>query len=164
ELMLWMIPGLMLLTAGAAGVMASYGAFGPQWTTGDFLFYVFAVMGLAGETITLMTALAVGGELINRLTFRAEAHRDEFADLPESAEAEATESDSSSHGGGGVATLVKPTVAQIRAREATHRVKLDARGQAMQRTAAQVKPLANFIYRTMQVGVLLIAAGTILGG
>ncbi len=34
----------------------------------------------------------------------------------------------------------------------------------MQRTAAIVKPLSNFIYRTMQVGVLLIAAGTILGG
>ncbi len=37
-------------------------------------------------------------------------------------------------------------------------------GLAMQRTAAIVKPLSNFIYRTMQVGVLLIAAGTILGG
>ncbi len=34
----------------------------------------------------------------------------------------------------------------------------------MQRTAAMVKPLSNFIYRAMQVGVLLIAAGTILGG
>ena len=34
----------------------------------------------------------------------------------------------------------------------------------MQRTAATVKPLSNFIYRAMQVGVLLIAAGTILGG
>ena len=34
----------------------------------------------------------------------------------------------------------------------------------MQATAAEIKPLSNFIYRTMQVGVLLIAAGTILGG
>ena len=63
-----------------------------------------------------------------------------------------------------MATLVKPSVAEIRARETSHRVKLDARGEAMQRTAATVKPLSNFIYRTMQVGVLLIAAGTILGG
>ena len=31
-------------------------------------------------------------------------------------------------------------------------------------TAAIVKPLSNFVYRAMQVGVLLIAAGTILGG
>ena len=34
----------------------------------------------------------------------------------------------------------------------------------MQRTVGIVKPLSNFIYRAMQVGVLLIAAGTILGG
>ena len=34
----------------------------------------------------------------------------------------------------------------------------------MQATAPTIKPLSNFIYRTMQVGVLLIAAGTILGG
>ena len=47
---------------------------------------------------------------------------------------------------------------------ATNRPKLDARGRAMQATAAKIKPLSNFIYRTMQVGVLLIAAGTILGG
>src|SRR4029079_9426275 len=53
---------------------------------------------------------------------------------------------------------------EMRARAAQYRPKLDARGVAMQRTAATVKPLSNFIYRTMQVGVLLIAAGTILGG
>ena len=34
----------------------------------------------------------------------------------------------------------------------------------MQATASKIKPLSNFIYRAMQVGVLLIAAGTILGG
>ena len=60
--------------------------------------------------------------------------------------------------------MTKPTVAEIRAMAARSRPKLDARGRAMQQTAAQIKPLANFIYRTMQVGVLLIAAGTILGG
>ena len=43
-------------------------------------------------------------------------------------------------------------------------VKLDPRARAMQRTAGTVKPLSNFIYRAMQVGVLLVAAGTILGG
>ena len=61
-------------------------------------------------------------------------------------------------------TLAKPSVAEIRALAARHRPKLDARGLAMQQTAAIIKPLSNFIYRTMQVGVLLIAAGTILGG
>jgi ABC-type transport system involved in cytochrome c biogenesis permease subunit len=151
ELMLPMIPGLILLTAGGAGVAASYGSFGPEWTTGDRLFYVFAVMALVGETITLMSALAIAGELLNRLTFQP-------------AEAGA-EPEPSADSGGGVATMVKPTVAEIRAREAASgRVKLDARGEAMQRTATRVKALSNFIYRTMQVGVLLIAAGTILGG
>jgi ABC-type transport system involved in cytochrome c biogenesis permease subunit len=165
-----MIPGLLLLTGGGAGVAASYGAFGPEWTTGDRLFYVLAVMALAGETLTLMSVLSLGGELINRLRFRVQSRRDEFAELAgEVDEAEVAASGGraasvSVSSGGGVATMVKPSVAEIRAREASSRVKLDARGEAMQRTAAQVKPLANFIYRTMQVGVLLIAGGTILGG
>ena len=50
------------------------------------------------------------------------------------------------------------------AEEKYAQVKLDARSRAMQRTAAVVKPLSNFVYRAMQVGVLLIAGGTILGG
>ena len=55
--------------------------------------------------------------------------------------------------------------AELETAEEKHsKVKLDARGRAMQRTIANVKPLSNFVYRTMQVGVLLIAAGTILGG
>src|SRR5262249_7424303 len=54
--------------------------------------------------------------------------------------------------------------AEILARAAASHVKLDARGRAMQETALTIKPLSNFIYRAMQVGVLLIAAGTILGG
>ena len=47
---------------------------------------------------------------------------------------------------------------------AQSQLKLTARERSMQRTAMIVKPLSNFIYRTMQVGVLLIAAGTFLGG
>ena len=34
----------------------------------------------------------------------------------------------------------------------------------MQATASQIKPISNFIYRSMQVGILLVAAGTFLGG
>ncbi len=67
--------------------------------------------------------------------------------------------------GGGVATLAPPTVVErVRAMSVAPQVKLDARTQSMRRTAAIVKPLANFIYRAMQVGVLLVAAGTFLGG
>jgi ABC-type transport system involved in cytochrome c biogenesis permease subunit len=167
ELMLPMIPGLLLLTAGGAGVAASHGSFGPEWATGDRLFYAFAVMALVGETITLMSALAVGGELISRLTFRDDAESEPSTEASQRADDSAEDAGLSAlaDSGGGVATMVKPTVAEIRARAAAAgRVKLDARGEAMQRTAARVKPLSNFIYRTMQVGVLLIAAGTILGG
>jgi ABC-type transport system involved in cytochrome c biogenesis permease subunit len=141
ELALPLIPGLLLLAGGGAGVAASYGWFGPEWTIGgnqassssqsayggDTLFYVFASMALLGETISLASLLAIGGEVVNRLRFRPEAE----TELPE---------------------------------EKHSQVKLDARGRAMQRTAATLKPLSNFIYRAMQVGVLLVAAGTILGG
>ena len=170
ELALPLIPGLPLATVGGAGVAASYGYFGPEWTTGDPLFYVFAAMGLLGGMISLAAVLAIAGEVIARLTFRKEAamEADSEQSAWESAEAgnrrSALTSAATEQNGGGVATLVRPTVAEIRARAATSRVKLDARGLAMQRTAATVKPLSNFIYRTMQVGVLLIAAGTILGG
>jgi ABC-type transport system involved in cytochrome c biogenesis permease subunit len=71
-------------------------------------------------------------------------------------------------GGAGlaVATLAKPTVAEIRARQAAAltQTALKPRALAMQATAARIKPLSNFTYRAMQVGVLLVAAGTILGG
>jgi ABC-type transport system involved in cytochrome c biogenesis permease subunit len=171
ELALLLIPGLPLATVGGAGVAASYGVFGPDWTTGDTLFYVFAVMGLVGGMVSLASVLAMAGEVVARLTFRDQPASEEIAESTtweaEDAEAEtvgAGMASSAARAGGGVATLVKPTVAEIRARETSHRVKLDARGEAMQQTAATVKPLSNFVYRTMQVGVLLIAAGTILGG
>jgi ABC-type transport system involved in cytochrome c biogenesis permease subunit len=40
----------------------------------------------------------------------------------------------------------------------------ESRSLSMNATAARIKPLAAFVYRAMQVGVLLVAAGTILGG
>jgi ABC-type transport system involved in cytochrome c biogenesis permease subunit len=73
--------------------------------------------------------------------------------------------------GGNVALLERPSVSEIR-----ERARLSAerggggsseeslRIQAMRATSERIKPIANFIYRAMQVGVLLVAAGTILGG
>ena len=141
DLALPLIPGLVLLLGGGAGVAASYGMLGTQWagsdvpaystaqasTGGDALFYLFTMMALIGETISVAALIAMGGEVVNRMTFRPDAE-------------EETDAERHSH------------------------VKLDARGRAMQRTAGSIKPLSNFIYRAMQVGVLLIAAGTILGG
>jgi ABC-type transport system involved in cytochrome c biogenesis permease subunit len=70
-----------------------------------------------------------------------------------------------SSSGGGVATLTKPTVSEIRSRPQSGMGEPpDERSLAMQATAARIKPISNFLYRAMQVGVLLVAAGTMLGG
>jgi ABC-type transport system involved in cytochrome c biogenesis permease subunit len=144
ELAMPLVPGLPLLLVGAVGVAASYGLLGPNWKigdvstysssqpviSGDALFYGLAIMGLLGGVLSLVAFLAMGGELLDRASFRDESD---------------------------------PEIEQYTSAAAPGR-KLDARGRAMQHTAAVVKPLSNFIYRTMQVGVLLIAAGTILGG
>jgi ABC-type transport system involved in cytochrome c biogenesis permease subunit len=147
QLALPLVPGLPLLLVGGIGVLASYGILGPQWSisdpatssasttgSGDGLFHACALMGLVGGMLTLGGLLAMGGEVFNRLTFRDHESLDELAGSPQP----------------------EP--------QSQPKLKLDPRGQAMQRTAMIVKPLSNFIYRTMQVGVLLIAAGTILGG
>jgi ABC-type transport system involved in cytochrome c biogenesis permease subunit len=141
ELALPLVIGLPLVLFGGVGLAACYGMFGPQWMpaesagssgvqsllSGDILFYVCGAIALAGEMITLTGLLALGGEVMNRMTFKPEA--------------------------------------QLETAEEKHSmVKLDARGRAMQRTISNVKPLSNFVYRAMQVGVLLIAGGTILGG
>ncbi|MHB1559551.1 MAG: cytochrome c biogenesis protein, partial [Isosphaeraceae bacterium] len=165
ELALPLIPWLPVLAVGFTGVAASYGLLGQTWAVGDTLFYVCTTMALFGGMFTLGTLLSMGGEVVNRLTFHERPnHAEEIAGESWTAEDSAPAASFASAGGGGTATLVQPTVAQIRAIEAAGRVKLDARGEAMQRTAATVKPIANFVYRAMQVGVLLIAAGTILGG
>jgi ABC-type transport system involved in cytochrome c biogenesis permease subunit len=141
ELALPLIPGLPLLAVGSIGVAASYGWLGPRWSIdmaadysrsqpllgGDSLFYAFAALAVLGGIPCLTALLAMGGELLDRASFRNE-----------------TDGDST--------------------QPSTQGVQLDARGRAMQQTAMVVKPLSNFVYRAMQVGVLLITAGTILGG
>jgi len=143
-----LVPAFPLFSVGAGGVAASYGAFGPSWTMSDGLFYVFFAMAAVGGMATLGTGLALLGEIFNR--FRA---GDLDASPAESSAVHAAEPST---------PKPRPTVEEIRAMAAP--ATLDARGRAMQATAAAIKPLSNFIYRAMQVGVLLIAAGTILGG
>ncbi len=141
ELALPLLIGVPVALFGGVGVAASYGFFGPEWTfgsgagssgspsllSGDAIFYVFAAIALAGELIALTGLLALGGEVLNRLSFNPEA--------------------------------------QVETAQEKHsKVTLDPRGRAMQGTISIVKPLSNFVYRAMQVGVLLIAGGTILGG
>jgi ABC-type transport system involved in cytochrome c biogenesis permease subunit len=143
ELALILLVGVPVLAVGWIGLAACSGMLGPKWSIGglggysssqpaigsDNLYYMFAVLALLGESLTLAGLLALAGEGINRLMLRKQRVDESTADSG-----------------------------------STTPVPSNTRTQAMQRTAAIVKPLSNFVYRTMQVGVLLIAAGTILGG
>jgi ABC-type transport system involved in cytochrome c biogenesis permease subunit len=170
ELAVPLVPGVPLLAAGVAGIAASNGAFGGGLSlsaaTAATVFNVSAGLACVGGALSIVGGGALLGEMISRVRFRSEESLVEVelaGDEPAPA-ATAVQTVTFGEGDGPVATLTKPSVAEIRALAARQRPKLDARGLAMQQTAATIKPLANFIYRTMQVGVLLIAAGTILGG
>jgi ABC-type transport system involved in cytochrome c biogenesis permease subunit len=163
-----LLPGLPLLVLGAVGLAVSYGYFGMQLSKdrATTLYYVAAIPAYLGGILTIVGFAGLVGEAIARATFRDEESLDQAALAGEAATPAATSVQTVTVGesSGAVATLAKPSVAEIRARASQSRMKLDARGRSMQATAAQIKPLANFIYRAMQVGVLLVAAGTILGG
>jgi ABC-type transport system involved in cytochrome c biogenesis permease subunit len=139
DLALPLIPGLVLLLGGGIPVAASYGWFGPQWTN------VLTASGSesmsGGDTLFyIFDAMALLGETITLAGLFALA--------------------------GEVVNRLRfnPEAEQETDAERHSQVRLDPRARAMQRTAASVKPLSNFIYRAMQVGVLLVSTGTILGG
>lgn len=166
------LPGLPMLALGVIGLAASHGGFGVNLPPdrASLLYYVAAALAGVGGTLSIVGLGALAGEMVSRAFFREDAvGLEAVAAGPASVTSPAPAATSVQtvtvgEEQGAVATLTKPTVAEIRARAAQTRPQLDARGQAMQATAAKIKPLSNFIYRTMQVGVLLIAAGTILGG
>jgi ABC-type transport system involved in cytochrome c biogenesis permease subunit len=139
ELALPLVIGVPLLLFGGVLVAASYGMFGPRWTLGGIS--VGTQELLSGDTVFFFcAAIALAGELITLAGLVA-------------------------LGGEVWNRMTFNPEAQLETAEEKHsKVKLDARGRAMQRTISNVKPLSNFVYRAMQVGVLLIAAGTILGG
>ncbi len=141
--------GLPVLTLGVLGLVIAP-LLGLRTADVSAVAFASTVVAVLGAFTTGLGLAALLGQGTTRPLAVAEA----MSELPEPAMAPAT----------ATATLAKPTLAEIRARAAASRPKLDPRGLAMQRTAARIKPLSNFIYRAMQVGVLLVAAGTILGG
>lgn len=150
--------GLPVLTLGALGVVFST-KLGLPAAEALAAHYASAAVAAIGA---LTTGLGLAA-LLGQGTTRPLAAIEGASEAPYSAPAEVPMSQFSA-GGAATATLAKPSVAEIRARAAATRPKLDVRAEAMQRTAARIKPLANFVYRAMQIGVLLVAAGTILGG
>jgi ABC-type transport system involved in cytochrome c biogenesis permease subunit len=156
ELAAPLIPGLPLLAIGLYGLWSSGEASRASSSGNDLVFYGACALAGLGGVLAITGGVALLGEALSRARFQR------F--VQESGENLAEDSLAGEDAGGGHAPIHNPTADQIRAMSAGKQPKLDARGRAMQATAAEVKPLANFIYRTMQVGVLLIAAGTILGG
>ena len=157
-----MLTGLVTMGAGVAGVVALVGHDAPAWWPSEIpLNFPGGLVALAGLSLSVMSLL--GGS-----SRRALLHSETPAGSGGSEESEAERYFApTGHGNGhGAATTPakRPSVAEIKARVAATSVELDPRGRAMQAVAGQIKPLSNFIYRAMQVGVLLVAAGTILGG
>jgi ABC-type transport system involved in cytochrome c biogenesis permease subunit len=161
--------GISLAALGGAALLLGGLRLGPELLAETTTTWGASIVALVGGSMIVLAELGS----LSRASYQSaltetQALAESSVDRSEAAPRGASEfvsayaAEGSQHGG--VATLTRPTVAEIRKREATHRPRQDARGLAMQATAARIKPLTNFIYRTMQVGVLLVAAGTILGG
>ena len=155
--------GLPVLTLGMLGVVFS-DKLGLRGADAQIASSASTIVAVLGALTTGMGLAALLGQGTTRPLAELDGAADDALAGPPAIDSPRRDF-SEAHGGAGTATLVaKPTIAEIRARAAASRPKLDPRALAMQRTASRVKPLANFVYRAMQVGVLLVAAGTILGG
>jgi ABC-type transport system involved in cytochrome c biogenesis permease subunit len=141
ELAMPLIPGLPLFAVGSLGVAASYGLLGPRWSTSAVAGYSSSQALIGGDGLFYaFAAIAVLGGIPCLMALLAMGG--ELLDRPS----------------------VRDGAEEANAEASDQAVTPDARTRAMQETAMVVKPLSNFIYRAMQVGVLLITAGTILGG
>jgi ABC-type transport system involved in cytochrome c biogenesis permease subunit len=157
------VPGLPIYFVGATILLGSYGPFTISGTTidlGKFVidwgFWPGLLIVLVGAVLSGGAIAAVVGEVLNR-TIAKEilAAADRVMLLPRNIlrnEAETREL---------VGAGIPPLSGGSPELDAFDP---DPRGTAMHATAAVIKPISNFIYRAMQVGVLLVAAGTILGG
>ena len=154
ELLAPTVPGLPVLAAGLLSLLGSYSVVSLGQTVVDYGFWPGIVLTAVGGVLTLVGPFACLGELLNRNLFaRSLAVPDPKYPAPRPLVAgEAREL----VGAGGPLPPLSGGSGDF-----GHD---DARADAMRETAAKIKPLSNFIYRAMQVGVLLIAAGTILGG
>jgi len=148
------------------GWLALDGRFGSREMLGPYGFWLCLAVASIGGVITGAGFFALLGELVNRSFFRLPASLDDsaLAGFPGATPASGYRGPASAgpdSGGLAVLTRAEPTAT---ATMPSARPKLDARAEAMRATAAQIKPMASFIYRSMQVGILLVAAGTFLGG
>jgi ABC-type transport system involved in cytochrome c biogenesis permease subunit len=152
--------------AGASGSTELIRLWGLGMTTSDLLFFGGWALASGGIAVLVMVASGLLGEFVARLTLRNQlGSTEQSAEVATELAASSTASSIAS-AGGGTATMTRPSIAEIRARIAEGRGGSNdsPRDRAMRARAEQVKPVASFVYRALQVGVLLVAAGTILGG
>ncbi len=168
QLALPLLPGVPLLAAGLLGILGASGSYGPAWQLGDLGYRAVVAVAWAGMIFTIVGLGALAGEVASRLTFREEQESDAESTVAYesdvSTRATSYKAGALAEGTGAVATLQRPSASALHAAALATPLKLDARGRSMQATAARIKPLANFIYWSMAWGVVLITAGTILGG
>ena len=152
-LLLPVLPGLPVLAAGTLLLMGAYERVNLGQFVADYGFWPGVVLFSFGMVMSLMVPIACLGEVLNRVFYAktlAAASPGATSRARDFRSAEAREL----VGAGGPLPPISGGSDEVD----------DPRTHAMRETAAQIKPLANFIYRAMQVGVLLVAAGTILGG
>jgi len=141
-----MIPGIPLLIAGYLALEKFYAEAGTVSTFQSYGFWPSLAVVTVGGTMTGAAIFAMLGELVNRSIFRKSLGLS-GVDLSEE--------------------LAQPKTFQVEEPPRVAKpilVNDEARARAMQATAAQIKPISSFIYRSMQVGILLVTAGTFLGG
>ena len=148
ELAMPLALGIPILGVGTVvAISADKIQLGPIWAS--YGYYGALVVASVGGVMAGMSVFAMLGEAVNRVIAGRRRSRAFAGDTGQ--------------GGSGVLTLDDPSTTTW-----THPEPLaddaDLRARVMQNTAAQIKPMAGFIYRSMQVGILLVAAGTFLGG
>jgi cytochrome c-type biogenesis protein CcsB len=142
ELAMPFLPGIPLAFLGALGSYASYGHLGAGEIVQAYGFYPSIGVGCIGAVLCATSFFSIFGELVNRSLTRKSL-----------APGETLLSD------GEISTdAYRSTL------DPAPKPNLDRRYEAMRKTSEQIKPISNFIYRAMQVGILLVAAGTFLGG
>ncbi len=146
------VPGLPVAGIGGLLLAGSYDILSMGQTIADYGFWPGIVLTSIGIVLSLTGPFACLGEFLNR-TFFARALVPADGEFEAARGVKAAEARELVAAGGPLPPL-----------SGGSKDFDDPRTAAMRATAAKIKPLSNFIYRAMQVGVLLVAAGTILGG
>ena len=148
ELAMPLALGIPILGVGTGvAISADKIQLGPYWAS--YGYYGALVVASVGGVLAGMSVFAMIGEAVNRVI----AGRRQSRAFPGEMDQEKS----------GVPPLDDPSTATWTHPEPTA-ADAELRARVMQQTAAQIKPMASFIYRSMQVGILLVAAGTFLGG